>query len=395
MNALSDAFVRTAAEPGRYCDGHGLYLDVQPSGSRSWVQRITIGGRRRELGLGGYPMVPLKDARAQAFTNRQLARAGGDPLAEKRRNANVPTFAAGAEQVWNQLKPGWRNEKYANDWIAGLKRIVFPRLGEKPVTEVTSPDVIDVLRPIWHSSPTTARRLRQRINAVMEWAVAMEYRADNPCHRIGPVLGRQQENVQHMAALPHREVAAALAATRTSSARPVVRLAFEFLVLTAARSGEVRGARWSEIDLPERLWTIPAPRMKTNREHRVPLCRWAVATLDRAQALGDGSSLVFPTARGKPLKDMALSGLLKDLGIAAVPHGFRSSFRDWASEETDHPREVVEAALAHMVRNKVEAAYARSDLFVRRRRLMDDWAAYLQEVRGQVVPLRRRPDVAP
>ena len=395
MNALSNAFVRTVAEPGRYCDGHGLYLDVQPSGSRSWVQRVTIGGRRRELGLGGYPMVPLKDARAQAFTNRQLARAGGDPLAEKRRNANVPTFVAAAEQVWNQQKPGWRNEKYASDWIAGLKRFVFPRLGEKPVTEVTSPDVIDVLRPIWHSSATTARRLRQRINAVMEWAVAMEYRADNPCLRIGPVLGRQQENVQHMAALPHREVAAALAATRTSSARPVVKLAFEFLVLTAGRSGEVRGARWSEIDLPERLWTIPAPRMKTNREHRVPLCRWAVETLGRAQALGDGGPLVFPTARGKPLKDMALSGLLKDLGIAAVPHGFRSSFRDWASEETDHPREVIEAALAHMVRNKVEAAYARSDLFVRRRRLMDDWAAYLQEVRGQVVPLRRQPDVAP
>ena len=186
-----------------------------------------------------------------------------------------------------------------------------------------------------------------------------------------------------MAALPHREVAAALEATRSSAARRVVKLAFEFLVLTAARSGEVRGAQWAEIDLAERLWTIPAPRMKTNREHRVPLCRWAVAILDRAQALGNDSPLVFPTARGKPLKDMALSGLLKGLDIAAVPHGFRSSFRDWAAEETDHPREVVEAALAHVVRNKVEAAYARSDLFVRRRRLMDDWAAYLQEVRGQ------------
>ena len=389
MNALSNVFVRTVAEAGRYCDGHGLYLDVQPSGSRSWVQRITIGGRRRELGLGGYPMVSLKDARAQAFANRQLARAGSDPLAEKRRSGNLPTFAAAAEQVWNQLKPGWRNEKYTNDWILGLKRVAFPRLGKKSVTEVKSPDVIDVLRPIWHSSPTTARRVRQRINAVMEWAVAMEYRADNPCHRIGPVLGRQQENVQHMPALPHREVAAALDATRTSAARPVVKLAFEFLVLTAARSGEVRGAQWAEIDLTERLWTIPAKRMKTNREHRVPLCRCAVEILDAARALSNGSPLVFPTARGKPLKDMALSGLLKDLDIAAVPHGFRSSFRDWAAEETDHPREVVEAALAHVVRNKVEAAYARSDLFERRRTLMDDWGAYLEEVRGQVVRLRR------
>ena len=383
MNELSDVFVRTVAKAGRYCDGHGLYLDVQPSGSRSWVQRITIGGRRRELGLGGYPMVSLKDARAQAFTNRQLARAGGDPLAEKRRrNRDVPTFAAAAEQVWNQRKPGWRNEKYAQDWIAGVKRIAFPRLGQKPVTEVTSPDVIDVLQPNWHSSPTTARRVLQRINVVMEWAVGMEYRADNPCLRIGSVLGRQQENVQHMPALPHREVAEALEAIRTSSARRVVKLAFEFLVLTAARSGEVRGAQWAEIDMTERVWTIPKERMKTNRKHRVPLCRWAVEILDAAQALSDGSALVFPTARGKPLKDMALSGLLKDLGIPAVPHGFRSSFRDWASEETNHPREVVEAALAHVVRNKVEAAYARSDLFERRRRLMDDWATYLQEVRG-------------
>ena len=377
MNALSAAFVHTVAKPGRYCDGHGLYLDVQPSGSRSWVQRITIGGRRRELGLGGYPMVPLKDARAQAFANRQLARSGGDPLAEKRRSANVPTFAAAAEQVWAQQKPGWRNEKYTNDWLAGLKRVAFPRLGEKSVTEVKSPDVIDVLRPIWHSSPTTARRVRQRINTVMEWAVAMEYRADNPCERIGPVLGRQQENVQHMAALPHREVAAALEATRTSAARPVVRLAFEFLVLTAARSGEVRGAHWSEIDLTERSWTIPGQRMKTNREHRVPLCRRAVEILEAARTLGNGGALVFPTTRGKQLKDMALSGLLKNLGIPAVPHGFRSSFRDWAGEETNHPHAVIEAALAHMVRNKVEAAYARSDLFERRRCLMDDWAVYL------------------
>ena len=196
-------------KPAGYCDGHGLYLDVQPSGSRSWVQRIFIAGRRRELGLGGYPLVSLKDARARAFANRQLARAGGDPLAEKRRAGSLPTFAA-AERVWDQLKRGWRNEKYTNDWISGLKRVAFPRLGKKPVTEVTSADVIELLRPIWHSSPTTSRRVRQRINAVMEWAVAMEYRADNPCDRIGPVLGRQQENVEHMRALPHREVAAAL-----------------------------------------------------------------------------------------------------------------------------------------------------------------------------------------
>ena len=378
VNALNAAFVRTVAEAGWYCDGHGLYLVVQPSGSRSWVQRIAIGGGRRELGLGGYPMVSLKEARVQAFANRQLARAGGDPLAKKRRAGSLPTFAAAAERVWIQLRPGWRNEKYAKAWMSGLQRAAFPRLGKKPVTEVTSADVIEVLRPIWHSSPTTARRVRQRINAVLEWAVAMEFRTDNPCDRIGPVLGRQQENVTHMRALPHREVAAALETIRAAPTRPVVKLALEFLALTAARSGEARGAVWAEIDLANRVWTIPALRMKAKREHRVPLCGRAVEILEVARTLGNGSTpLVFPTARGRQLKDMALSALLKNLKIAAVPHGFRSSFRDWAAEQTDHPREAVEAALAHVVRNKVEAAYARSDLFERRQPLMDDWSAYV------------------
>ena len=377
MNALSPAFVRTVTKAGRYCDGQGLYLDVQPAGSRSWVQRLVIGGRRREFGLGGYPMVSLKDARAKAFANRQLARAGGDPLAEKRR-AGVPMFSAAAQQVWTQLSPGWRSLKYAKNWISGLKRVAFPRLGKKLVTEVTSADVIEVLQPIWHSSPTTARRVRQRINSVLEWVVAMEFRTDNPCDRIGRVLGLQQENVAHMRALPHREVATALETIRAAQTRPVVKLALEFLVLTAARSGEARGAVWAEIDLANRVWTIPALRMKPKREHRVPLCGRAVEILEIARTLGNGSTpLVFPTARGGLLKDMALSALLKKLKIAAVPHGFRSSFRDWAAEETDHPREAVEAALAHVVRNKVEAAYARSDLFERRQPLMDDWSAYV------------------
>ena len=377
QNALSAAFVREVDEVGRYCDGHGLYLDVRPSGSRSWVQRLAIRGRRREMGLGGFPLVSLEEARAEAFANRKLARAGGDPLAEKRRARAAPTFAAAAERVWEQMRPGWRNAKYGRDWMSGLARFAFPHMGGIPVAEVTGADVIETLRHVWHRHPATARRLRQRIDTVMEWAVAMEYRADNPCGRVGLVLGRQQDRVRHMRALPHGEVAAAVAAVRGSGARRVVKLAFELLVLTAARSGEVRGAGWAEMDLAGRVWTIPGARMKGKREHRVPLCGRALAVLEAARGLGAAGGLVFPTARGKPLKDMALSAVLKVLGVAAVPHGFRSSFRDWAAEETDHPREVVEAALAHAVRNPVEAAYARSDLFARRRRLMDDWAAYL------------------
>ena len=377
QHALTPAFVRNVHHTGRYCDGQGLYLDVRPSGSRSWIQRLTIRGRRTELGLGGFPLVSLQEAREQAFANRKLARQGGDPLANKRRAASMPTFAEAAAQVWKQLRPGWRNAKHSQVWMSTLERYAFPRIGKMPVSEVTSADMIGILSPIWHRKVTTARRLRQRLRAVLEWAVAMEHRPDNPCDRIGPVLGSQRDRVQHMQALPHRDVSAAIERVRASHARPVVKLAFEFLVLTAVRSGEVRGARWIEMDPGTGVWTLPAPRTKANREHRVPLSRRALEVLEAARRVGNGGLLVFPGVRGKPLGSLVLSGLLKDLKIAAVPHGFRSSFRDWAAEETDHPREVIEAALAHVVENKVEAAYARSDLFERRRILMHDWAQYL------------------
>ena len=233
-----------------------------------------------------------------------------------------------------------------------------------------------ILTPIWHTKPVIAKTVKQRIHTVLEWAIAMNLRTDNPSDRVGPVLGPQRNIVQHMRALPHREVAAALATVRTSGAPQAVTLAFEFLVLTAARSGEVRLAAWDEMDTADHVWTIPATRMKMKRDHRVPLCGRALAILAAARTLGDGP-LVFPSRSGRRLAVPQLRLLLARCGIACVPHGFRSSFRDWAAEETDHPREVVEAALAHRVQNPVEAAYARSDLFERRRRLMDDWAAYL------------------
>ena len=282
---------------------------------------------------------------------------GRPPGFLRRRRAGLDPDAARLAQ--SEVRQGY--------WMSSMTRFAFPRIGTLPVSEVTSADVIETLRPVWHVRPATARRVRERISTVMEWAVAMDLRADNPCDRIGPVLGPQQNLVQHMRALPHRDVAAAIGAVQASGAPPVVTLAFEFLVLTAARSGEVRGAQWAEVDAENHVWTIPATRTKAKREHRVPLCRRAAQILDAARALGDGHALVFPSGRGKRLADMALSGLLKDLAIGGVPHGFRSSFRDWTAEETNHPREVVKAALAHVVQNKVEAAYARSDLFERRR----------------------------
>ena len=228
-----------------------------------------------------------------------------------------------------------------------------------PVSAVTSADVIGILAPIWHEKAATARKLSQRIRTVMEWAVAMDLRPDNPCDRIGPVLGAQGKVVRHMRALPHGELAVAIEKVRASTSGPAVKLALEFLVLTATHSGEVRGAVWTEIYRDEGVWTIAAPRTKGNREHRVPLSRRALEILEEARALGRGSKLVFPSVRGKPLGVTAMSRLLSTLRIAAVPHGFRSSFRDWAAEETDYPREVVEAALAHKVRNPIEAAYRR------------------------------------
>ncbi len=386
--ALSAAFVRSAP-PGRHADGNGLYLFVQPTGTRSWVQRLVVRGRRREIGLGAAALVPLAKAREQALANRMLARSGGDPLSDRRRVQGVPTFAEAAGRVLEQKQGGWRGRWHAQNWIRSMERYAFPRIGSRPVSEVNTADVLEILTPIWHSKAETARAVRQRIRSVLEWAIALDMRSDNPCDRVLPVLGPQNDIVTHRQALHHRDVAAAIETVRAGSAQPAVKLAFEFLVLTAARSGEVRGAQWVEIDTTDHVWTLSAQRMKAKREHRVPLCRRAVEVLDAARTLGDGNPLVFPMPSGRPISASTLLKMLNDLRIAAVPHGFRSSFRDWAAEKTDHPREVIEAALAHVVQNKVEAAYARSDLFDRRRLLMDDWAEYLGEERGQVVTLSR------
>ena len=380
--SLSPAFIRKAP-PGRHADGNGLYLYVQPSGARSWVQRLVIRGRRRELGLGSTALVPLAEAREKAWSNRKLAREGGDPLAEKRRASAAPTFREAAARVVEQQRAGWRDPNYPRVWTKNLERYAFGRIGDALVGEVTGSDVFEVLEPIWHAKPPTARTVLRRMRAVFEWSVAMELRATNPCDRVERILGPQYDTVEHMRALPHCDVARALAKVRASDAAEVVKLGFEFLVLTVARWGEVRWAVWPEINLPQRVWTVPAGRMKARREHRVPLCSRALEILRQTRQLQRGTSYVFARSRGRALGDKQVRRMLVRNRIAAVPHGFRSSFRDWAAEETNYPREVVEAALAHTVRNKVEAAYRRTDLFERRRRLMDDWAAYLAKRRAR------------
>ena len=388
-NRLSARLVATAL-PGFYCDGHGLNLRVDPTGARRWVQRLVVRGKARTLGLGGYPLVSLKEARDKAFANRKLAREGGDPLAEKHKARAMPTFKEAAGIVLELKRGGWRNPKHAKDWPASLERYVFPRFGTRPVSEIATADVLGVLNPIWHDKPETARRVRQRIGAVMKWAVAMEYRTDNPAgDALGQALGRQSDVTRHMRALPHREVTGAIETVKGSNAIAATKLAFEFLVLTAARSSEVRLATWDEIDLDAAVWAVPGERMKSKREHRAPLSTRALEVLNEARALSDEDGLVFPSPPGNALSDSTLSKLLREIGIQAVPHGFRSSFRDWAAESTNTPREVQEAALAHVNPNKVEAAYARSDLFDKRRVLMEQWAGYLNQEGGAVVAMIR------
>ena len=277
--ALSAAFVRSAP-PGRHADGNGLYLFVQPTETRSWVQRLVIRGRRRELGLGAATLVPLAKAREKALANRMLARSGGDPLADKRRVQGVPTFAEAAQRVLEQKRGGWRGRWHAQNWIRSLERYAFPRIGGRPVSEVNTADVLEILTPIWHAKAETARAVRQRIRSVLEWAIALDMRNDNPCDRVLPVLGPQNDIVTHRQALPHKDVAAAIESVRTSAAQPAVKLAFELLVLTAARSGEVRLATWTEMDMAGRVWTISAARMKAKREHRSRCAggRWRFST---------------------------------------------------------------------------------------------------------------------
>ena len=386
--ALSAAFIRTVTEPGKYFDGQGLFLRVEPSGSRRWVQRTTIRGKRTEIGLGSASLVSLAEAREAALRNRKIARQGGDPLRAKREAEAVLTFEEAARKVHELHRPSWRNAKHAAQFISTLETYAFPRMGKLSVADVGTADVLAVLTPIWLTKAETARRVRQRIGVVMKWAVAQGWRQDNPADAISNALPKQDRTQKHRKSLPYNEVSSCIAAVKASKAATSTKLCFELLVLCASRSGEARLARWDEIDLDAAEWTIPAERMKAKRDHRIPLSGRAVELLREARVLDDGLGLVFPgTKSGKPLSDATLSKLVRELGFDVDVHGFRTSFKTWTQEQTNTPREVSEAALAHTVRNKAEAAYARSDLFEKRRKLMERWASYLEGNSSNVIVL--------
>ena len=387
-NGLTAAFVKAVKHSGKtesaerhYDSGRtGLMLNVKPSGTKSWVQIIVIHGKRKGMGLGAYPRVSLAAARKKAIANQDIAREGGDPRRPKK---GPPLFRDAAATVIELQAGEWTNPKSRGQWEQSLRTYAFPTIGDMPVDRVSPADVLAVLEPIWTTKRETAQRVRQRISAIMRWSIAAGFRQDNPAQdAIRQVLPRRRKPIQHFKALPYREVGEAIRRVRASAAYPTTKLALEFLILTAARSGEARGAVWSEIDQENALWTIPATRMKGNAEHRVPLAPRSLEILRQARniagtAAPEDDALVFPSARGKIISTATLPKLLKQLKIDGLPHGMRSAFRDFSAELSDAPHAVMEAALAHKIPNRVEAAYARSDLLARRRALMCQWAEYL------------------
>ena len=379
--ALSATRVKALKEPGRYSDGGGLHLYISKARRKSWVLRITIDGRRRDIGLGAFPSVSLAKAREKAGDHRAVVANGRDPLADKRALA-IPTFREAARAVHEANKPRWRNAKHVAGWMQSLERHVMPTLGNTFLDRIDQGDVLRVLTPIWTTRPETARRVRQRMRAVFRWALAHGFVETNPAGEvIDGALQPMPKVKAHFRALPYQEVVSALETVETSQASVSARLCFRFLVLTVARSGEARGANWDEIDLQDGVWRIPSERMKAGVEHRIPLSRQPLDLLAEAAALRDESSLVFPSPLkpGSPMSDMTLTKVLRSTGLAerATVHGFRSSFKNWSLEQTDSPWAVSEAALAHVLGNSTEQAYARSDLFERRRTLMQQWADYL------------------
>ena len=379
MARLTVAKIRALSEPGMYGDGGTLFLRVARGGSKSWIQRLTIDGKRRDMGLGGWPLTTLTEAREAAFENRRLARRGGDPLAAKRK-AQVPSFREASKATFEANRPRWRNAKVASNWMQQLERHAFPIIGDMPVDKIGREDVLRVLTPIWTSKPEVGRKVRQRVRATLRWAEAHGHVQTNVAgDAIDGALPRQPAVKAHFRALHHREVAAAFETVEASGASLASKLCFRFLVLTAARSGEARGATWDEIDLEAKEWRISAERMKAGQPHRVPLSDATMEVLEQTRPLSGGVGLVFPSPRspGRPLSDMSLTKILRTTGLAekTVVHGFRSSFRSWCAD-SGKPRELAEAALAHVV-GGVEGSYLRTDVLERRRVLMQAWADFV------------------
>src|SRR5680860_319537 len=341
---------------GRYGDGNGLYLHIRPGGSRQWMLRTTVHGKRRDIGLGSVQLIRLEEAREKAFAMRKIAREGGDPLRRKQLDRSIPTFAQAAERVWELKRPSWKNAKHAQQWINTLRDFAFPILGNRRIDGIESADILRILTPIWMEKPETAKRLHQRLSVVFDWAKASGYRqGGSPMDGVRDVLPKQNHKPKHHTALPWIELTQFM--TELKKRNAVSARALEFIILTASRSSEARKAKWHEFDLENALWVVPAERMKMGLEHRVPLSRQANAVLKFCK--GYGSDYVFPANNLKsPMSDMVFSALMKRMGYSDLTtHGFRSTFRDWCSERDTASRDAAELSLAHRIGNATAVSY--------------------------------------
>lgn len=407
-HALTPLAVKNA-EAGRHADGGGLNLLVKDSGARSWVYRFMLKGKSRDLGLGaasGPDKISLAQARDLASAHRLKVKAGIDPLAERHREAAEALAAAQAAKITGVTfrhvaeayiaanEGSWRNDKHRQQWRNTLASYVYPVMGELPVADIGTAHVLQILEPIWHEKPETASRIRGRIEALLDAAKARGYRdGENPARWRGHIPqilpARSKLTRGHHKAMPYAELPLFMSQLRAREA--MAALALEFVILTATRTSELLGAKWGEVDLEKAIWTIPALRMKAGKEHRIPLSPRAVEILQTLKL--KSSEWLFPSEKGGKLSTMEMSMLLRRMKLDCTVHGFRSAFRDWSAECTGYAHEVCEMALAHTIGNKAEAAYRRGDMFEKRRRLMDDWAAYcaIDSTAGaSVTPIRAK-----
>lgn len=412
QTALTTLEVANLTAPGRHADGNGLYLEVEPTGAKRWtlrvVRRVADGqgrvtkGTRHDIGLGPVELVTLAEAREKARALRLAAMEGQDVMALARAGRTAaaviepkgPTFRMVAEQYHTANKANWKNPKHAAQWLNTLTAYAFPVIGDMPVADVDQPHCLRVLSPIWLGKPETARRVRQRLRTVFDWAKTHGHRTgDNPIGGIEHGLPRQKDKVAHHVALDIDKLPGFMKALRAHNAEPETKLSLEWLILCAARQNEVRFAQWSDIDLKARTWTIPAARMKADVDHVVPLSDRCLAILAEATALGGDEGLLFKGEKGKAMSENTHANLAKSVSgdDAITAHGFRSTFRDWVSERTGFPSDVAEAALAHAVKNDVEAAYRRGKLLEKRREMMAAWASFAAPVEfgGNITRLTR------
>jgi len=400
---LSATEVKRFTKAGLHAVGGvaGLLLQVSSTNARSWILRTMVGSKRRDIGLGGYPDVTLAQAREKARALKDKIKEGIDPVEERkaaRRNlisdqSKILTFDIAAERFLSNKEHEFKNKKHAAQWGSTLRTYASPIIGKLPVSEIELNHIIQILEPIWLEKTETAKRLRGRIESVLSWATVSGFRkGDNPARwkgHLDTVLAKPNKisKVKHHKALPWQEINPFL--EKLKKREGITAKALEFLILTATRSGEVRGATWEEIDLKAKLWTIPEERMKAGKEHRIPLTDQSIELLKSLPKM-ENEPHVFPAPRGGALSDMTISSILKRMKVDAVPHGFRSTFRDWCAEHTNYPTIVAEMALAHTIGNKVEAAYRRGDLIAKRTQLMQDWSKYCNTVQteGNVVSIR-------